>query len=374
MTVKDIIKNNPYRVMGVFSNDSMAALASNNCKMKAFAAIGKTTSYPHDMTLVIGSAPERDLNILSTSMAAVSSPMDRLKHGMFWFMNITDTDAKALKALAESGNPLESRRIWEEGDENISSLQNQLICCLLKDSRSYSKAIQTAWTLYSRHGHEFIRSVSCGLDVIDPCNLMLTFLTQILRNAVGEIENWDKAIMRLGNSNIELCWAEAKADDSIQKLQDALNLAKTTEIHSAQDNYDIAIRLMRYAGPHLKIMKTLLDKYPSLLSRYATIADTVCEEILNREIAYYNQFTWGKEEVMQIKIMEKFCYRYAATVRIKERCKKNINITLGRSKYSPLFPNGEPDKLFLESERRKRNACLSAIMEGLKESKKKART
>lgn len=371
MTVRELIQNNPYRVMGAFSNDSSAALASNNSRMKAFAAIGKSISYPQDMTRAIGSAPERNAASLASGMAAIGSPMDRLKHGLFWFMNITDTDAKALAALAESGNPLESRRIWEEGEQNISSLQNQLICCLMKDSRSYSKAIQTAWTLYSRYGHEFIKTISYGFDVINPSDLMTTFLTQIIQNSAEEIESWDKAIKRYGNSEIELCWAEAKTEDSMQKLQDALNLARTAEIHSARDNYDIAVRLMQQAEPHLKRMKAILDKYPSLLSRYATIADSVCEEILDREIKYYNRSTSTERQSAQLLIIEKFCYRYAATVRLKENCRENINITLCRSKVAPLFPNGTPDKLFFESDRRKRNAGIYAIIEGLKGSKSK---
>lgn len=64
-------------------------------------------------------------------------------------------------------------------------------------------------------------------------------------------------------------------------------------------------------------------------------------------------------------VLDKFCYRYAATVRFKERCKSSINIGLGRSENAQLFPNGTPDKLLFESDRRKRNNGLCAIVEGL---------
>lgn len=365
MTVRDIIQNNPYRVMGAFTDASSATLASNSSRMKAFAAIGKNISYPQDMAIVFGSSPERNAAMLSSSMAAIASPMERLKHGLFWFMNATDTDAKALAALAQTGNLLEARKIWEEGEQDMSSLQNQLVCCLLKDSRSYSRAIQLAGTLYSRYGHEYIRTVSNGFEVISPGDLMSTFLSQIVKHSDGEFQIWDKAIMRYGNSYIEQCWAEAKAEYSIHKLQNALNVAKTTEIHTDKDNFDIAVRLMHQAEPHMKTMKALMEKHPSMLSRYATIADAVCEEILNREIAYYNRVSWRERKNRLLLALDQFCYRYAATVRFKERCKSSINITLGRSEDAPLFPNGTPDKLFFESERRKRNNGLCAIVEGL---------
>ena len=365
MTIRDIIQNNPYRVMGVFTNDSSATLASNNSKMKAFAAIGKNISCPQDMAIVFGSSPERSAAALSSSMAAIASPIERLKHGLFWFMNATDTDAKALTALAQNGNLLEARRIWEEGEQNISSLQNQLICCLLKDSRSYSKAIQVADALYSQHGHEYIKTISNGFDVIAPDDLMPTFLSQIIKHSDGEFQIWDKAIVRYGDSSIELCWTEAKAEYCIQNLQNSLNLAKTTEIHTDKDNFDIAVRLMLHAEPHLKTLKVLMEKHPSMLSRYTTIADAVCEEILNREIAYYNRVSCRERRNRQLLALDQFCYRYAATVRFKERCRSCINITLGRSQVAPLFPNGTPDKLFFESERRRRNNCLCAIVDGL---------
>lgn len=365
MTVRDIIQSNPYRVMGVFTNDSPATLASNNSRMKAFAAIGKSISYPQDMAIVFGSSPERDAAALSSSVAAIASPMERLKHGFFWFMSSTDTDAKALAALAQTGNLLEARKIWEEGEQNMSSLQNQFVCCLLKDSRSYSKAIQTAWNLYSQYGHEYIKTISNGFDVIAPGDLMSTFLSQIMRYSDGEFLVWDKAIIRCGNSFIDQCWAEAKAEYSIHTLQNALNVAKTTEIHTDKDNFDIAERLMHQAEPHLKIVKNLMEKHPYMLSRYTTIADAVCEEILNREIAYYNRVTWKERKNRKLLALDQFCYRYAATVRFKERCKSSINITLGRSENAPLFPNGTPDKLLFESERRKRNNGLCAIVEGL---------
>lgn len=365
MTIRDIIQDSPYRVMGVFTNDSSAAIASNNSRMKAFAAIGKNISYPHDMAIVFGSTPERTAAMLSSSLAAICSPMERLKHGLFWFMNSTETDAKALAALAQTGDLLQARKIWEEGEQNISSLQNQLVCCLLKDSRSYSRAIHLAWSLYSRYGHEYIRTITNGFDVINPDDLMYTFLCQIVEHSDGEFKIWDKAIVRYGNKVIEQRWAEAKAEYCIHNLQNALNLAKTAEIHTDKDNFDIAVRLMRQAQPHLKTLKSLMEKHPSMLSRYATIADAVCGEILNREIAYYNRVSWRERKNRQLLALDQFCYQHAATVRFKERCKSSINITLGRSEDAPLFPNGTPDKLIFESERRKRNSCLSAILEGL---------
>lgn len=364
MTIKEFIQQNPFRVMGTFINDSSDIIASNYSKMKAFAAIGKTVDSLCDMEKIFGTNPNRQVDALSASVATLSSPDERLLKGMFWFMNMTTTDAKALAVLAQSGDLLLARRIWEDGEQDMSSLQNQMMCCLLMDPRSYSKAIHLASSLYASYGSEFIVTVCNGFEVITADRLMPTFLGEIV-NASDGIWWWDKAVKRQGDMAIGYLWSEAKAAYHIGKLQDALNVAKTTELRSIQDHYIIAQCLMNHAESHLKELRKLKDSHSSLLSRYSTIADAVCEEILNREIAYYNRVDWyvGKSDCALVLI--RFCYRYAATVRFKERCKLNINITLGRKVDAPLFPNGTPDKLLFASERSKRNALICGIMDGL---------
>lgn len=365
MKIKDFIQDNPFRVMGVFTNDSSDIMSINNSRMKAFAVIGKVVSFWQDMISVFGTEPKRQVETLASSVAALSSPEGRLRSGLFWFMNLNATDARALAALARGGDLLEARKIWEDGEQNMSSLQNQLMCCLLKDPRSYSKALQLASTLYRKYGHDFVVTVCNGFEVVSPDQLMSVFLIEIVKASDVNCWWWDKAVKRLGSKAIDLQWTEAKAMLHLSKLQDALNVAKTTEIHSTKDNYDIAIALMKQAEPHLKDLKALNDGHPALLSRYATIADAVCEEILNREIEYYNHIGWFSGKADRVLVLERFCYRYAATIRFKDRCKLNINFTMGRNESAPLFPNGMPDKLVSESERKKRNAGICAMLDAI---------
>lgn len=368
MNIKDFIQNNPYRVLGVFTTDSSGVIASNSSKMKAFAAIGKPVYFPQDMTCVLGTNPDRSGANVAASMSAIGLPKDRLINGLFWFMNITETDAGALTALAQDGNPLEARKLWEEGEQNMSSLQNQLMCCLLKDPRSYSKAIQLAWNLYTSYGKELVTMLSNGFEVISSDELMSTFLCEIIKSTDGDCRWWDKAVDRHGDDTVSLLWADAKASHHISKLQSALNLAKTTEIHSTGDHLDIAMRLMRTAEPHLRGLKGIIKKHSVLLSRYSTIADAVCEEVLEREVSYYNRSLWEPTLKKRVLVLLRFCYRYAATIRFRERCKLNINITLGRKEDAPLFPNGTPDNLTSKGERRMRNALICGILEGLEEN------
>ena len=231
---KDFIQDNPFRVMGVFTNDSSDIMSINNSRMKAFAVIGKVVSFWQDMISVFGTEPNRQVETLASGVAALSSSEGRLRSGLFWFMNLNATDARALAALARGGDLLEARKIWEDGEQNMSSLQNQLMCCLLKDPRSYSKALQLASTLYRKYGHDFVVTVCYGFEVVSPDQLMSMFLTEIVKASDGDCWWWDKAVKRQGSKAIDLQWTEAKAMLHLSKLQDALNVAKETGVKSIQ--------------------------------------------------------------------------------------------------------------------------------------------
>lgn len=365
MRSKEYLKNNPYRVLGVATTDSPATRMQRQSRIKAFASIGKTVTFPMDLFSVYGSHPERDEAAISAARSLLSTPKDRLLHGMFWFMNLTATDAEALAVLFETGNLLEVRRMWEQAEQNMSAVQNQLVCCLLMDPRAYAKALQLAYELYTHFGYEFITTLCGGVQVVTPDRLMPLFMEVVTNFAGSDSSWWDKAVKRCNNAAIDNHWAEAKAGPLIAQLQVALNIARSTECHTPQHHFDIATRLMKQAEPFLKPLKALAATHPQLYSRYATITDTVAETVLDHEIEYSLRTDWYIKKSERCMVLMCFCYRYACTVRFKNRCQKNINIVLGRLENAPLFPNGQPDNLILEVNRQKRNDAICAIVSAL---------
>ena len=364
MRIKDYIKNNPFRGMGVATSDSSTIISSNNSRMKVYAAVGKSVSFPMDMDIIFGEKAERSRSS-SSYMSLLSVPADRLRHGLFWFMNLTETDARALAVLRQTGDLLQARRLWEEGEQNMSALQNQLVCCLLKDSRSYSKAVQVAQRLYRQYGLELIQTISNGFNVITPDELLPLFLEEIVAASDGDCLWWDKAVKRSGVKGIDALWTEAKATSLIVKIEQALNAARSSECRSTEAHYDLAYSLMSQTEPLLKSLKALVDAHPVLLSRYTTIAESVGEFVLDNEIEYYMHTGWFPEKEEKSLVLERFCYRYATTFRFKDRCRCNINFTMHRKEDAPLFPNGTPDNMLFESERKKRSACINAILSAL---------
>ena len=328
MRSKEYIKNNPYRVLGVATTDSPATRMQHQSRIKAFSSIGKTVTFPMDLYHVYGSYPQRDVAAISAAMSRLCTPKDRLLHGMFWFMNVTATDAEALAVLFKTGKLLEARRMWGKAEQNMSAVQNQVVCCLLMDPRAYAMALQKAYYLYTRFGDEFISTICGGIQIITPDQLMPLFIKEIIRFSGADSCWWDKVVKNCNNAIIDNCWTEAKATPQLSQLQTVLNIARSTECHSPEEHLDLATRLMKQAEPLLKPLRLLAATHPILYSRYATITDTIAETVLDHEIEYSLRTKWIFKKEKLCMELECFCYRYACTVRFKHRCQKNINISL----------------------------------------------
>ena len=370
MKAKELIQQNPYRVMGVSANAPLVLISTQNSWMKAYAAIGKAVYCPHDMTPVFGDSPSRKTGDLAAALAALSTPMSRLTNGMFWFMNLTETDPEAFTILASEGDIKSAVRTWETDPHGMSSLQNRLVCCLLRGSRYYAEALRLASELYTVYGAEFIRRISNGFDVIPPERLMSVFLRETAGHLEAETGRWDKAVERLGDDTVSLQWAEAKADRLVEALKKAVAVAKTTEIHVPKDHYRIADTLRRQSEPLLIRLRQLRNQHPVLLSRYASMANEVCNEVSSRGICYHNETFWfpGKRE--KVLKLEQFCYRYTMSIKGKRTARTNVNMSLSRRDDAPLFPNGTPDNLN-EDDRKKANAGIGAILNALARYKNK---
>ena len=364
MKTIDFIKSNPYRVMGLASNQQNSTMASNLTRLKAFASIGKHTSFLMDMNSVLNDEPERSAAAIQKAMAALNSTKGKLGNGLFWFMNMNDTDARILADLARDGNLAAARKAWAMEIPGVSAMQNQVVCYLLMGPEFYVHALRFANVLYLIRGDELVTTICNGLMTATADELMAMFMEIIVSFTDGDWQRWDVAVSQLNNSKTELMWAEAKASHYIKKLENALNAAKATTIHCSRDYHDAATMLMSVSGPLLASLRQLRENSPMLLSRQETITDNVCDEIIDKFISYCNSSFWFAEETEEVIRPFLFCHQNAESARIKKRCENNMNIILGREEDAPFFPNGKPDNLSAQ-DREKANEGIRSIVSSL---------
>ena len=364
MKTIDLIRSNPYRAIGLATNQPSCAMASNLARLKAFAAIGKHMSFQMDMDNALGGGPQRSAAAIQKATAALSSPKGRLDHGLFWFMNMNETDAGILSALAEDGDLAAAREAWSQETPGLSAMQNQVVCSLLMGPEHYAQALRLADVLYLIRGEELVHVICNGLKTATADDLMAMFMENIVAFTDGDWQCWDVAVSQLNSSKAERMWSEAKAGHIIKKLEDALNAAKAATINSARDYHDAANGLMSVSGPLLASLRQLRESCPKLLSRQESITDNICEEIIDKYISYSNATLWFLEDTEEIIKPYLFCRQHAESARIKKRCETNMNIAMGRDKEAPFFPNGKPDNLSAQN-REKANEGIRSIVSSL---------
>ena len=165
-----IIENNPYRILGVYANAQMREILANQSRAMAFLKVGKQVEFPLDLN---GLLPPiyRTSDMFDNANSCLAVAKEQVKYAQFWFLKITQIDDVAFNHLL-AGNISEAENIWAKQD-NISSLQNRLICSLIHGD--YASTIAFAEKLYSKFGDNYI-------STIDP-NSILKMTGQQLRTS-----------------------------------------------------------------------------------------------------------------------------------------------------------------------------------------------
>lgn len=125
-----IISNNPYRILGVFSNSPRKEIVSNKGRISAFLKVGKNVEFPLDLNSLLPTI-QRTPESVSQAEAQISLVKDQIKYTLFWFVNLTPIDKIAFNHL-QTGDMNSAISIWEKKD-SFSSLQNILVCSLIRN-------------------------------------------------------------------------------------------------------------------------------------------------------------------------------------------------------------------------------------------------
>lgn len=137
------VKQNPYRLLGIYANATTKERLANQSRLQAFLKVGKSVSFPLDLTSYLGEV-ERSEAVITTASANLTLPQDQIRYAQFWFVRDTPIDTIAFNHL-ESGDLVKAVEIWEQR-ETPSSLQNLIICNLIREE--YAEALSYAERLY----------------------------------------------------------------------------------------------------------------------------------------------------------------------------------------------------------------------------------
>lgn len=324
----NIIINNPYRQLGVYSNSPMKERVANHNRLKAFLKVGKQVDFPLDLLQYLAPV-DRTSESVAQVEANLTLPNEQLKYAQFWFMKVSPLDDVAFNHLF-AGNMEGATEIWMKKD-CASSLQNRIICALIK--KDYSAAIACAELLYSQYSDQFVEAV-IGVGNRNPGDSFTFGFIDELCDEVGyntilpfiTIEIWKNHLIK------------KTINPLIGQIQSAIDVAKSLRGKGSTARYNAGVKLMKDTAESLQQLKSIL--FTTDL-QYQMIADKLGLEILQCGIDYFNGSN-AYDAARKAMRIQSYAMGVVVGKMAKDRCKENVDI------LQKIIDNLPPQEIFEE--------------------------
>ena len=310
----NILQNNPYRLLGVYSNSPTKVRLANHNRMKAFLKVGKSISFPLDMPQYLSSINRTEASAADAE-AKLTLPKDQILYAQFWFMKATPLDEVAFNHLF-AGEIKKAEEIWQKR-ECLSALQNLIVCALIRNK--YDFAIEYAEDLYgnTQYLNQFVSTIIGTDGNFDVSSLAFSFL-DILCDEISA----SKLLHFITNSSWKEHIGEKAVKPLVDSIQEAINIAQKTKGKGSNARLNAGEALRRNTRNAILQLKGLLSTEDL---QYQMIADKLGLEILQCGIDYFND-SEEPDAAHKAMSLQKYAKSIVVGQMAKDRCKENVDI------------------------------------------------
>lgn len=326
----NILQNNPYRILGVYSNSPTKERLANHNRMKAFLKVGKSVFFPLDLPQYL-SAINRTEASVADAESKLTLPKDQILYAQFWFIKTTPLDEVAFNHLL-AGEIDKAEEIWQKR-ECASALQNRIVCALI--CGKYAGAMSLAETLYSNTQYisQLVTAVAGTGGNSNVSDLAFSFI-DVLCNELG--------VGKLLPLTENTTWSDYIKDKAVKPIithiQDAIDVAHKSKGKGAAARYEAGKVLMEDTKQPVSQLGDLLS---SSEIQYQTIADKLGLEILQCGIDYYND-SEESDAAKNAMVLQRYAKSFVVGQMAKDRCKENVDI------LQKIIDNLPPSEVFAE--------------------------
>ena len=326
----NILQNNPYRQLGVYSNSPTKERLANHNRMKAFLKVGKSVSFPLDVPQYLSSINRTEASVADAE-AKLTLPKDQILYAQFWFLKTTPLDEVAFNHLF-AGEIDKAEEIWQKR-ECLSALQNRIVCALIRNR--YDSAIMCAEVLYgnTQYLNQFVSTIIGTGGNFDVSNLAFSFL-DILCDEIGA----SKLLPFITNSSWKEHIGEKAVKPLVDSIQEAINIAQKTKGKGSNARLNAGEALRRNTRNAILQLKGFLSTKDL---QYQMIADKLGLEILQCGIDYFND-SEEPDAAHKAMSLQKYAKSIVVGQMAKDRCKENVDI------LQRIIDNLPPSEVFVE--------------------------
>ena len=341
----DIIRNNPYRVLGVLANASRKEIERNKSQIKAFAKVGKTPSFPYDFENILGPVDRSEDN-LNDAVGKLTFDKDKVAYGLFWFYNASFVDEETIKRLKDSNIDNAISYLSINGKASYSTYINMGVLCLLSSNwvgaiYCYAQLFESEiiWNKYAQSITDNPATLSKNIVIRSFIDYLITYYPTINWLVMPQYTSFKISTKyincgeNLKTSKLYSILTPKYVSVITSKIDSLLTEAESINKTDANANLRMATKLEQSCRILLSTWKKSLNTNDNTYVRYA---DNVALQILDNCIAYYNHAQSNPERPRTILRHVRFCVKIAEGQITKDRCKKNFDIL--KEAYDNMCP------------------------------------
>lgn len=293
----DIIRNNPYRVLGVLANASRKEIERNKSQIKAFAKVGKTPSFPYDFENILGPVDRSEDN-LNDAVSKLTFDKDKVAYGLFWFNNASFIDEETLRRLKESNIDNAISYLALCGKASYSTYINMGVLGLLSSNWVCAAYCYTRLFETENIWNQYVNSITDNPSILSIDGAIDTLTDNLIKYSpsINWIEIFHDTSFKISTRNID-CGDKLKTSKLYSVLVTKYITTITNDIDSllakakgisksdANANLGMATELEQSCRDLLATLKDSLGNNDSIYVRYA---DDVALQILNNCIGEDN--------------------------------------------------------------------------------------
>lgn len=316
-----LIEENPFRILGVYSNAKPADIVSNCDDMEAYLSIGQSVSFDLDLNNLMPTVV-RTTKTVSNAKTQINLPKDKLKHALFWFVK-DSSSAHALNYLKNG----DFDNIYEvlDMENSFASRINKAVTAILQDDDLGFAIANVTEMIHDNDDlglrDDFVKAICGNAFSITEDELAHLYIDSLLEEVdTSELFN---LFVENGVSQEDDDYIKAKLiDEPISRINAEISKAKAVKRDDAKANYIAGKTLMMNTKQDLALVKYLLG---ATGMKYQMLADDLASTILQCGINYYNN-TDDDNDIDNAMVLQKYACKIAVGKMCKDRCDKNLVI------------------------------------------------
>jgi len=344
----NIIKQNPFRILGLTGNTTEKELQKQLSKIKAYIRVGKEVSLDYDFRFL--GELERNETEIQDASNRIEQAHKRFIYSLFWFVKKNDFDEIALNYLKDN-KINKAEEIWDKtlkttvSSKNYSSYHNLSTLYIglstvngQVDLKKLQKGIALKGNLLqSEYLKDLIKIVTSNESnnntneiikkfIDEILELLIPYLEQINGISTKELINFFNAYPANIQKYISSKFTERPISNIENKIKETIRKRKENPVKA----YSFGMELYETTRNDLTVIKRLLN---SSNIQYQILSDKVASEILQCSIDYFNinqennkaNFRIAYNNVLKlINLSNKIVF----SNQIKERIQENLSVLL----------------------------------------------